>query len=89
VAYGSEMVRVYEPTLKAQGPSITTPVPVSGSALAKFDKSGEIMQFEWTEVSRWRCALVQWLNWDNFVGNSNSFVACASADSTYAIPGNT
>ena len=73
VAYASDMVRVYEPTLVSEDTQSNNDMEVDSN----------ITRYKWTEVSKWRCQLVQWLAWDNFVGNNNPFVACASADGTY------
>jgi U3 small nucleolar RNA-associated protein 13 len=78
VAFGSDMVRVYEPQLR--------PIDETrAEALAEKRKVEEKTQYSWSEQGGFRCQLVQHVAFDSFPGNENPLIACASADSTLKV----
>lgn len=72
VAFASDMIRIYEPSLK---PTLLK------KGQDEFDESRRQVYF-WNEINQWKCELVQHLCWDNY-NTTNPLIAASSANGTY------
>lgn len=62
VAFASDMVRIYEPTLK---PNLK-------------DEASKRQTYVWKEIKQWKCDLVQYLCWDNHNVGNPLIAACSA-----------